>query len=396
LQLITTCLALAYLRRSLTQRTTGLVTGQPLSLARGFISPSVGFIGRSGPLLSNRMYVASWSLSVRALSQLLYLYQCSSSLKSRRIGYKLPHQAVRPRTGLCQPPGGHGKSAIGPALAPRLSMPPPGLLRARGPRPHRPGQERHIPRGSASSPRIYCFFLQVGRGQGRASEQRQQAASSGYTATKQAKASAAPNFDPLVRLACCFVRNLSRSPARACAKYLAVSAPLRAASRSHTDMSSSCLLQTPMCWPLATTADPLVGFRCCFVLWASGSGVRSQICEAEVDWPTHAGARKRQQAARASTKHQASTKHHHAGATGSCLMWTYARAPRPHHTCLCEISRGLRTSKSRETTSHGPEFAQRHEQLLPPPGIHMATTADPLVGFRCSFVLWASGSGVAF
>jgi hypothetical protein len=34
------------------------------------------------------------------------------------------------RAGLCQPPGEHGKSAIGPALTPRLSMPPPGLLRA--------------------------------------------------------------------------------------------------------------------------------------------------------------------------------------------------------------------------------------------------------------------------
>jgi hypothetical protein len=68
------------------------------------------------------------------------------------------------------------------------------------------------------------------------SDSKQQAAG---TAIKQAKARrAAPNSDPLVRF-------LSRSPARACAKSLAVSAPRRAASRSHTDMSSSCLLLQP-------------------------------------------------------------------------------------------------------------------------------------------------------
>ena len=231
MQLIATCLALAYLRRSLSQRTTGLVTGQPLSLARGFISPSVGFIGRSGPLLSNRMWP-------HGLCQYALSASCSiSASSSRRRGYKLPYQAARPRAGLCQPPGEHGKSAIGPALTPRLSMPPPGLLRAD--RAHTGlAKKGTYPGEVPARPGYTISFCRWGGGKDvpASSDSKQQAAG---TAIKQAKARrAAPNSDPLVRF-------LSRSPARACAKSLAVSAPRRAASRSHTDMSSSCLLLQP-------------------------------------------------------------------------------------------------------------------------------------------------------
>jgi hypothetical protein len=180
---------------------------------------------------------------------------------------------------------------------------------------------------------------------------------------------------------------------------------------SHTDMSSCCLLQAPIRpqlpirWSvfgvlsccgrqeaestshgpglvhrheqllpppgthMATTTDPVVGFRCSFVLWASGSGVKSQIREAKA---CHGRNMARRATASSKSKHSKqaasserwSRDHHHgAGATGSCSMWTQARAPRPHRTCLCEISRGLRTATSRESTSHGPGLAHRHEQL---------------------------------
>jgi hypothetical protein len=37
---------------------------------------------------------------------------------------------------------------------------------------------------------------------------------------------------------------------------------------------------------MATTADPLVGFRCSFVLWASGSGLQARCRDWAIDWPT--------------------------------------------------------------------------------------------------------------
>jgi hypothetical protein len=78
----------------------------------------------------------------------------------------------------------------------------------------------------------------------------------------------------------------------------------------------------------------------------------------------------------------------------SSPMWTQARAPRPHRTCLCEIPRGIGTA-----TSRYPPMRPRNKCALVRAGAHvffthMATTTDPLVGFRCSFVLWASGSGL--
>jgi hypothetical protein len=87
-------------------------------------------------------------------------------------------------------------------------------------------------------------------------------------------------------------------------------------------------------------------------------------------------------------------QHHGARAAGSCSMWTQARAPRPHRTCLCKISRAPRTA-----TSRNPPMGPRNKCCLVRARAdlffaYMATTKDPLVRSRCSFVLWASGSGV--
>ena len=141
-----------------------------------------------------------------------------------------------------------------------------------------------------------------------------------------------------------------------------------------------------------------------FSVFFRAVGVRKWTASAlsrlgHIHWRTH-GAKKRQQAARASSRQAASSghwsrgQHHGAGATGSCSMWTQARAPRPHRTCLCEIPRGIGTA-----TSRYPPMRPRNKCALVRAGAHvffthMATTTDPLVGFRCSFVLWASGSGL--
>ena len=53
---------------------------------------------------------------------------------------------------------------------------------------------------------------------------------------------------------------------------------------------------------MATTADPLVGFRCSFVLWASGSGVQGQIREAKRPATDEIWHAELQQGARASSK----------------------------------------------------------------------------------------------
>jgi hypothetical protein len=93
--------------------------------------------------------------------------------------------------GFDSPPGGHGKSVIGPALAQRLSisMPPPGLLRAD--RAHTGLAKKGTYPGEVSARSGYIiYFCRWGGGKDvpASSDSKQQAAD---TATKQAKAQAA-------------------------------------------------------------------------------------------------------------------------------------------------------------------------------------------------------------
>ena len=119
-----------------------------------------------------------------------------------------------------------------------------------------------------------------------------------------------------------------------------------------------------------------------------------------IDWPTH-GAKKRQQAAPAGTKQQAASSGH----------WSRGSAPRrPCNGLLLDVDSSTCTETSPHVPVRNPSRYRHRYEPLPPMRprnkcalvragahvffTHMATTTDPLVGFRCSFVLWASGSGL--
>ena len=194
----------------------------------------------------------------------------------------------------------------------------------------------------------------------------------------------------------------AKSLARACAKSLAPPAPLRAATPRWGPEISAVLYVLELTyflpiWPQLRIRWSVLGvLSCC--------GRQEAECKAKYATAPSTGpltgqkcaSKQRQQAPSSKHKQRAwgRGQHHGARATGSCSMWTQARAPRPHRTCLCKISRAPRTA-----TSRNPPMGPRNKCCLVRARAdlffaYMATTTDPLVRSRCSFVLWASGSGV--
>ena len=130
--------------------------------------------------------------------------------------------------------------------------------------------------------------------------------------------------------------------ARACAKFLAPPAPLRAAIPRWGPEISAVLYVLELTyflpiWPQLPIRWSVFGvLSCC--------GRQEAECKAKYATVPSTGpltgqksaSKQRQQAPSSKHKQRAWSRgqHHGARAAGSCSMWTQARAPRPHRTCL--------------------------------------------------------------